>query len=150
MTNIPLPRGIRNMNPGNLRRGVCVELPWTTVNGFAKFQHFADGLASLAKLCITYVDTLKKQTVFDFVMTYAPPSENDSIVYVTTLARWVKCPPDAERVWRLRVDTDWQLLDLMRGIIHIENGQPPSGHSMGGEWFSPYELWNAITRARAL
>jgi len=140
------PRGIRNNNPGNMRRGRIPEIPFQVIDGFARFRTADDGLVNLADWIMAHTSGPAPRTLFDVVSIYAPPSENDTIQYTRILAQWCRVPLGAERTKDIRSFQRWQRLDMMRGIIQIENGNPPSRFSIGGEWFSAPELWGAFDR----
>jgi hypothetical protein len=145
-----LPLGIRNNNPGNLRRGITAEIPHTIVRGFAVFRTPSDGLHELARLLTNYYQHLGLRTAWDVISRYAPPNENDTAMYARLLAQWCGVPLGGEKTHDLHLAQAWPLIDCMRGIIYVENGHPPPRLSIGGEWFGAPELWSAVERARAL
>lgn len=89
-------RGIRNNNPGNIRKGIKwlgrVE-PGKDVS-FIEFQSMPYGIRAL------YIDLINKhksglKTVRDIIYRYAPPSENLTDAYVASVAKEVGIPANA-------------------------------------------------------
>lgn len=145
-----LPKGIRNNNPGNLRRGIIPEVPSKVIDGYAVFRNPEDGLYELARLLLGYYHSPGMRTVWDFISRYAPPSENDTAHYAAIVTSWMHLPVGSEKTRDVALNNAWHLLDMMRAIIHVECGPVPEKLSIGGEWFSAPELWAAIERADGL
>ena len=80
-----LPRGIRNHNPGNLRRSAD---PWQGLaaeQSDAEFFQFASakwGIRALARTLIAYQDRVGLKTIKQMIGRWAPPNENDTGAYV--------------------------------------------------------------------
>ena len=89
-------RGIRNNNPGNIRKGIKwlgrVE-PGKDAS-FVEFKTMPYGVRAL------YIDLINKhksglRTVRDIIYRYAPPSENLTDAYVASVAKEVGIPANA-------------------------------------------------------
>jgi len=122
MTNPNLPRGIRNNNPGNIRRGAS---NWQGMreNGFdPEFIEFTDpvwGLRALMKLLLTYYTKYGLDTVHSIVNRWAPPHENATDHYAGHVAQILGVGrTDALNVPEL-------LVPLAKAITRHENGTPP-------------------------
>lgn len=83
-------RGIRNNNPGNIRRSAD---KW---QGLAKFQKDPDfftfesplwGLRAIARILINYYDKYDCDTVVKIVSRWAPETENDTRAYAHFVAQ---------------------------------------------------------------
>ncbi len=119
-----LPRGIRNYNPGNLRRSAD---PWQGLaaeQSDAEFFQFASakwGIRALARTLIAYQDRVGLKTIKQMIGRWAPPNENDTGAYVRAVAASVGVGVDDE------VDVhDYAILrPLTLAIIRHENGQQP-------------------------
>jgi len=122
--------------------------PVTYRDGFAIFRNATAGLANLARLLDNYYVHFGLKTPFDVVSRYAPSTENDTLAYVRFIASYVRCPLGKEKTFDMRLQMAWNKIDLMRGIIRFENGTPPRNFAMGGEWFSPNELWIGVELSR--
>lgn len=142
--NNDVPKGIRNNNPGNLRAPVIHSPGAVVVNGFARFRTLADGLDNLAHLAHVYYNVHRVHTVEAFIDRYAPPIENETSSYIAEICHWLRIPRERAGSQDMRLDLSWRMLDLMRGIIHVENGPPPGRHSIGGEWCGMLELHRAL------
>lgn len=149
-----LPRGIRNNNPGNIRRS---QDPWQglsevqTDKDFFQFKSMAYGIRALAKVLITYQDKYGLQTIADMINRYAPPLENDTKTYALIIASLMK------RKVTDKINThDYQdLKALLAAIIQQENGALPKkymtnavmdkGLMMAGVEAKAKRLWHSRT-----
>lgn len=119
-----LSRGIRNHNPGNLRRSAD---PWQGLAAEqtdAEFFQFASakwGIRALARTLIAYQDRIGLKTIKQMIGRWAPPNENDTGAYVRAVAASVGVGPDAE----IDVHDCAILRPLTLAIIRHENGQQP-------------------------
>lgn len=114
-----LPRGIRNNNPGNIRRGQ----DWQgeaagTDPSFEVFTAPEYGIRAMARILRNYVagghDTVRK-----IISRWAPPTENNTAAYVATVAAGLGLDPDAP------VNLARDLPGLVAAIIRHENGIQP-------------------------
>jgi hypothetical protein len=119
-----LPRGIRNHNPGNIRRS---RDPWQglaaqqTDPEFLQFESAKWGIRALARTLITYQDRLGLSTVARMIGRWAPPTENATDVYVRAVARHMGVDPNA----RISVHEYATLQPMVEAIIQQENSQQP-------------------------
>src|SRR3990167_2174428 len=83
-----VPRGIRNHNPGNLRRS---KDPWQglatsqTDPNFFQFKSAVWGIRALARTLITYQDKYRLSNVHDIILRWAPPMENNTGAYINAV-----------------------------------------------------------------
>lgn len=90
-------RGVRNHNPGNLRRS---KDPWQgladaqTDTEFFVFKEAKWGIRALARTLITYQDRYKLDTIRLIIGRWAPPNENDTLAYVSSVADKTLIAPD--------------------------------------------------------
>ena len=119
-------RGIRNMNPGNIRLGES----WLglrtkqTDPDFCQFTSMVYGCRALLKLLRTYVEKRGCTTIRKVIERWAPPSENDTSSYVLSVAAACRRDPDE----RLPVDVDPLIyLDPARAIARHECGPEAEG-----------------------
>jgi hypothetical protein len=119
-----LPRGIRNHNPGNLRRSAD---PWqglAATQTDAEFFQFASakwGIRALARTLIAYQDKVDLRNIKQMIGRWAPPVENDTGAYVRVVAAAVGVGPEE----RIDVHDYAVLRPLVLAIIKHENGQQP-------------------------
>ena len=119
-----LPRGIRNKNPGNLRRS---KDPWQGLaerQGDIEFFTFKTpiyGIRALARTLISYQDKHNLRTITQILNRWAPTSENNTPAYVRAVADRTGFDSDQQ----LDVHSFDDLKPLVEAIIHHENGQQP-------------------------
>jgi hypothetical protein len=89
-------RGIRNNNPGNIRKGIkwLGRVEPGKDAAFIEFKTMPYGIRAL------YIDLINKhksglKTVRDIIYRYAPPSENLTDAYVASVAKEVGIPANA-------------------------------------------------------
>jgi hypothetical protein len=117
--NPNLPRGLRNYNPGNLRRSSS---PWVgkiRPSGDPEFEQFTSmewGARAQMKNTITWFKR-GRNTLQKLISTWAPPSENDTQAYIDFVSAEISLAPDF--VFDL---TPELLIDLSRAIAIQENG----------------------------
>lgn len=121
MTEGRLPRGIRNHNPGNIRRTATL---WRGMNpdqsadpAFIVFQEPLWGLRALGRVLRTYYDVYRCQTVAAIIARYAPPTENDTAAYQAAVAAALQVT--VQHGLARDVPT-W--IGLMQAIVRHENG----------------------------
>ena len=118
------PRGIRNHNPGNIRRSSD---PWQGLaerQGDVEFFTFKSpiyGIRALARTLITYQDKHGLRTIRQIIGRWAPPVENNTNAYVRAVAEATDL--DADQILDLH-NFDY-LFPLTKAIIKHENGQQP-------------------------
>jgi hypothetical protein len=131
-TTSPLPRGIRNFNPGNIRHAGGVRWQGQSViqgdSAFVQFESPRWGIRAIARVLITYqdkrlaADGSRIDSVREIIERWAPPHENDTEAYTRSVARILGLAPDFEGLDVYDFDT---MRDLVRGIIRHENGAGP-------------------------
>ncbi len=119
-----IPRGIRNNNPGNIRRN---RDPWQGLaerQGDVEFFIFKSpiyGIRALARTLITYQDKHDLRSIRQILGRWAPPVENNTNAYVRAVA--AQTGFDADHPLDMhRFD---HLKPLLAAIIQHENGQQP-------------------------
>jgi hypothetical protein len=118
------PRGIRNHNPGNIRRSSD---PWQGLAErqsdveFFTFKSPIYGIRALARTLITYQDKHGLRTIRQIIGRWAPPVENNTNAYVRAVVE--ETDLDADQLLDLH-NFDY-LFPLTKAIIKHENGQQP-------------------------
>ncbi len=124
MTNAKPPRGLRNNNPGNLRRS---KDKWQGLDerqpdkGYFTFKSPAYGIRALARTLIAYQDDHGLRSVFRIINRWAPANENDTMAYVKAVSAETGFSPDQ----KLDLHSYADLKPLVAAIIRHENGQQP-------------------------
>lgn len=117
-------RGIRNNNPGNIRKS---KDPWQglaerqTDAAFFVFKSPMYGIRALARVLITYQDKKNLRTIKDIIRRWAPQTENDTNAYIISVADATGFAQD-QLLDMHRFD---HLMPLVAAIIRHENGHQP-------------------------
>lgn len=128
-----MSRGLRNRNPGNIRRsGVRYkgEVRPSTDPEFKQFGSMALGYRALFVLLDTYRIRYGLDTVRTMIARWAPPSENDTEAYVRSVCRLTGLPPDRPLDTRDRAT----MLPLAGAISRVENGVDAIGQEVAAGW----------------
>ena len=132
MHPLTMPRGIRNNNPGNIRRGKTVwkdQKPLQDDSAFVSFIDATSGLRALMKTLLTYHMKYTLDTVESIINRWAPPHENPTDHYAHNVARLLK----VQRQDRLDLTSKPLLVLLAKAIVWQENGQP--GEPLPAFWY---------------
>ena len=119
-----LPRGIRNHNPGNIRRS---NDPWQGLAEhqldpeFFTFQSALYGIRALARLLITYQDKHGLHAIWEIINRFAPRQENNTDAYVQSVVIHSGYPSDQ----KLDMHKFNHIKPLVEAIIFHENSQQP-------------------------
>lgn len=115
-------RGLRNNNPGNIRKSADKWQGLAAVQddaAFFKFTSASFGVRALGKILQTYRNKYSLRTVRELIGRWAPPNENNTSSYVNSVARALNVQPDEQ------IDVYARLPDLAAAIIRHENGSNP-------------------------
>ena len=119
-----IPRGIRNNNPGNIKKN---NVEWEGLapedeqkdNTFFVFSYAKYGIRALCKILITY-RSYGLNNIYSIINRYAPPSENDTEAYQNFLSK-----ETGNGVLTNLENTIEDYLPIVKGIILMENGVQP-------------------------
>ena len=132
-TDKTLPRGLRNNNPGNLRRSADKWQGLAPVQGdpeFFQFTGMAYGYRALIRTLQNYRRVHGLQTIGEMIGRWAPPAENDTGAYVRAVCRELQVPdtyvPD--------VDDRETMCALAAAISKVENGIPADIEDVERGW----------------
>jgi hypothetical protein len=123
----PIPRGIRNNNPLNIR--IAQKNEWrgevlAIVRSDSEFEQFEDpvfGLRAAIRLIRTHYRR-GSNTIRKLAIVWAPPGENPHLDnYVRAVARHAGINPDTT----LDFSRDAHLRPVLLGMIRAENGMQP-------------------------
>lgn len=120
-----IPRGIKNNNPGNIRK---TDIDWKgeiegSDEAFETFESPVMGIRAMMKCLLNYQKRMSPLTINKLITTWAPPSENDCFSYINHVCKLTGAEPDdvvdmRERAWAI---------PICRAIVTHENGQQPYG-----------------------
>ncbi|MBI1363164.1 MAG: hypothetical protein GC134_04195, partial [Proteobacteria bacterium] len=128
--NPSAPRGLRNNNPGNI---VKTNSLWSgEINGAdSRFKTFAtpeSGLAAMGGLLRRYQNSpgrlnsnCQQQTLYCYIYTWAPPSENNTSAYANFVSSKTGIPVNS----RPDFNNPQVLASVMGAMIQKENGRQP-------------------------
>lgn len=121
MNRKPLPRGIRNNNPLNIRIGNVWlgEEPHPTDNEFEQFVSMFYGLRAGFILLRRYIRRYHLTTVPDIISRWAPNNENNTMKYIDTVCQLSGIAPDEQ----LDYGDEETLVNLVDAMILVECGQ---------------------------
>lgn len=134
------PRGWRNLNPGNIRKGNDWQglAPHGLDAEFDVFVSAEMGFRALCRILLNYRRKHGLRTVGQIISRWAPPNENDTAGYVRFVSASLGVAPDTE------ITLDRQtLFTLAKAIARKENGRRPEG----GDWFSDAQILAGVDLA---
>ena len=117
-------RGIRNNNPGNLRRSADNWAGLTPEQSDPDYFQFSDplyGLRALARTLYNYQARHGLETIRDIIARWAPQAENDTAAYVAAVASDMAAAADEP----LDLDDREELAALTKAVVRHENGAQP-------------------------
>lgn len=121
MTRTDLPRGLRNNNPGNIRRNSDVfqgEIA-STDKAFKQFKTMAYGYRAIFCILRTYYQNYHLKTIRQLIGRWAPSSENDTESYVSQVSDYSGIPADDP----LTITDREQMIRIVAAMSRVENGR---------------------------
>ncbi len=116
------PRGIKNNNPGNIRKS---SIKWNGAVGddgvFVKFATPEDGIRAMGRILRVYEKKYGFNTIRSIVTRWAPPSENDTESYIAFVSKKMGKKSNEP----LNIGSDAELAKLVTAIIEREVGIVP-------------------------
>lgn len=116
-----MSRGLRNCNPGNIRRSNTKyqgeKIP-STDSAFKQFESLEWGYRAVFMLLHTYRVRGYGDTIAKMISRYAPPSENNTEAYISRLCR----ATGFERDMPLDTLNAEQMVPVVCAISAVENG----------------------------
>lgn len=127
-------RGLRNCNPGNIRRTPQRwqgEVVPSRDGAFKQFISMAWGYRAMLVLLDTYRRKYGLETLRGIISRYAPPEENDTSAYVDAVAKWAAiADPDAPLDF---ADAD-RMKALVAAMSRVENGTAADPAEVAQGW----------------
>ena len=123
------PRGLRNNNPGNIRKSQTRwqgEVIPSKDSVFKQFTTMAYGYRAMMKLLLNYQHLYGLRTVETIITRWAPPIENDTQAYIRHVCREMECTPTQ----LLDLSREHTLCSLAAAISHHENGVKANPHDL--------------------
>ena len=96
MRNNSLPRGLRNNNPGNIKRNSDVFQGEKTSSDkeFKQFKSMAYGYRAIFKILSNYYRNYKLDTIRKIIGRWAPENENNTNAYIKAVSDYAGIPAD--------------------------------------------------------
>ena len=130
MSEVKLPRGLRNNNPLNIRlssdrwQGQIAPSPSGEGRGEAEFCQFESmeygWRAAFRLLCHTYYGKYKLRTIRDIISRWAPPKENNTPAYIRYVSDYTGIWPDRELGDPKTHPVQWLMIGFAMAVM--ENG----------------------------
>lgn len=121
MRNNNLPRGLRNNNPGNIRRNSDVFQGEKTSSDreFKQFKSMAYGYRAIFKILSNYGRNYHLKTIRQMIGRWAPENENDTGAYVKAVSDYAGIPADDP----IDINDREQMVRIVAGMSKVENGR---------------------------
>lgn len=116
-----LPRGLRNNNPGNIRRNSDVfqgEVNPSRDKEFKTFKSMAHGYRAVFKILSNYYRNYKLTTIRKMISRWAPENENNTEAYIKAVSNDAGISPDDP----ISFDRE-QMIRIVAGMSRVENGR---------------------------
>lgn len=118
-------RGIRNNNPGNIRKGE----EWNGLDkektkaerDFCVFKDVVYGIRALCKVLLNYDRFYNINTVQGIITRYAPALENDTTRYTEYVCKKL----NVDKKQKLDLTNPDIMIELIKALITYENGGNP-------------------------
>ena len=124
MSELKLPRGLRNNNPLNIRRSGDKWQGLRVLQEDREFFQFSEmkwgWRAAFRLLCHTYYGKYRLRTIRDIITRWAPPKENNTEAYIRRVTDRIGIGPDRELGDPQTHPTQWMMIGIAMAIV--ENG----------------------------
>lgn len=127
------PRGLRNNNPGNIRKGNVVyqgEIVPSKDDAFRQFTTMAYGYRAMFVLLHTYQRKYGLNTIASIISRYAPSVENHTEVYINAVAE-VSGVPATSHITTTNADV---MVPIVVAMSKVENGVPAELSEVEAGW----------------
>ena len=128
-----MSRGVRNNNPGNIRRSAVKyrgEKHPSTDPAFKQFESAAWGYRAMFVVLHTYRQRHGLKTLSEMIGRYAPPAENATDRYVAAVARESGIAADQP----LHTLDRTQMTAIVAAMSRVENGVPADPQEVAEGW----------------
>lgn len=115
------PRGLRNNNPGNIRRNNDVfqgEVNPSRDKEFKQFTNMAHGYRAIFRILKNYHRNYHLKTIRKMIGRWAPENENNTEAYIKAVSDYAGIGPDDT----ISFDRE-QMIRIVAGMSRVENGR---------------------------
>ena len=142
-----LPFSILLNNPGQLQSWPGIDYHPKTVLGMAEFRRPLDGLIAIA----SHIDDTYRvrgfRTLPTFQSHFCPAGSGNDLAYQADLARRLGRNRLTLDTAQLHLDRSWPAFDMIRAIIGMESGEPPSAWPTWPHWYSVKDIVKAMMKS---
>ena len=119
MRNSSLPRGLRNNNPGNIRKNSDVFQGEKTSSDreFKQFKSMAYGYRAIFKILLNYGRNYHLKTIRQMIGRWAPPKDTEK--YIQFVSDYAGIPADDP----ININDREQMIRIVAGMSKVENGR---------------------------
>lgn len=128
-----LPRGLRNCNPGNIRRSRVRyegEVTPSQDASFKQFESMAYGYRAIFVLLYTYQHRHGLFSIAQMLGRYAPKNENDTSAYIAAVAERSGVSANG----RITTTNGDVMIPVVAAMARVENGEEPKLHEVEEGW----------------
>lgn len=121
MAEKKIPRGLRNNNPGNIRKNSDVFQGEKTSSDkeFKQFKSMAYGYRAIFKILSNYYRNYKLDTIRKMIGRWAPENENNTDAYIKAVSDYAGIPADDP----ININDREQMIRIVAGMSRVENGR---------------------------
>ena len=129
----PLPRGLRNNNPGNIRKS---KDKWVGLRArqedpdFFQFTEMKYGYRAMLTILRKYRTKYGDRTISHMIHRWAPSNENDTAAYIRTVCERLQVPKDTV----IDVNDKDSMCALVGAMSYVENGREPNMEDIRKGW----------------
>lgn len=127
------PRGLRNNNPGNIRKNNIVyqgEVVPSKDEAFKQFVTMAYGYRAMFTVLHTYARRYGIDTIASMIARYAPAIENHTTAYIDAVSEWSGVPATSH-ITTTNADV---MVPIVTAMSRVENGVPAVMSDVEAGW----------------
>lgn len=127
------PRGLRNNNPGNIRKNNIAyqgEVVPSKDEAFKQFTTMAYGYRAMFTVLYTYQKKYGINTISDAIIRYAPAIENHTTAYIDAVSEWSGVPATSH-ITTTNADV---MIPIVAAMSRVENGVPADMREVEQGW----------------
>lgn len=128
-----LPRGLRNFNPGNIRKNSIIyagEIVPSQDDEFKQFVTMAYGYRAMFALLYTYQHRYGLDTIAKMIARYAPENENNTAAYIDAVADRSGVPANGH----ITATNGDVMIPIVAAMARVEIGEDPNMHEVEEGW----------------
>lgn len=133
MAKKQLPRGLRNCNPGNIRKNSIIyagEIVPSQDENFKQFVTMAYGYRAMFALLYTYQHRYGLDTIAQMIARYAPENENNTTAYIDVVAEKSGVPANGH----ITATNGDVMIPIVAAMARVEIGEEPKMHDVEEGW----------------